>query len=242
LKSVTFLNLTKKSVSRKIPLTVWKYGDCTVKVRFLGGSYYFFLPTGYDFNVFLNPYFHEYEITQLIFRSLSPGDAFLDVGAHGGLYTIIAGMKVKETGKVLCFEPNPLNLIFLRLNIKLNGLNNVNVIPKAVGDKSGRMRLYYPTHRTALTSANGMGENMIEVGVTTIDEVAEKLDFVKVMKVDTQGYDWNVLKGASKTLRKVRFVIVQRNASSIRKLLLNAGFQLSILRPSGNLFAANKLF
>lgn len=242
LKFVTFLNLTKKFVSSKLPLTVWKFGDCTIKIRFLGELYYFYLPTGYDFNIFLNPYFHEYDITQLIFRSLSLGDTFLDVGAHGGLYTITASTRVKETGKVLCFEPNPLNLNFLRLNIKLNGLNNVNVVPKAAGDKSGKITLFYSTCATALTSAKGMGENMIEVEVTTIDEVAEKLDFVKIMKVDTEGYDWNVLKGALKTLRKVRFVIVEQNTSNIRKLLSNVGFQLSTLRPSGYLFATNKLF
>lgn len=242
LKFVTCLNLIKKFVSSKLPLTVWKFGDCTIKVRFLGESYYFYLPTGYDFNIFLNPYFHEYDITQLIFRSLSLGDTFLDVGAHGGLYTIIASMKVKENGKVLSFEPNPLNLNFLRLNIKLNGLNNINVIPKAVGDKSGKIRLFYSTHETALTSAKGMGKNMIEVVVTTIDEAAGKLDFVKIMKVDTEGYDWNVLKGALKTLRKVRFVIVEQNTSNIRELLSNIGFQLSTLRPSGYLCATNDMF
>lgn len=242
LKSVTFLNLLKKFVSSKLPLTVWKFGDCTIKVSFLEESFYFYIPTGYDFNIYLNPYFHEYDITQLIFRSLLPGDTFLDVGAHGGLYTIIAGVKVKEAGKVLSFEPNPLNLNFLRLNIKINGLNNVDVVPKAAGDKSGTVKLYYSVRETALTSVIRMGKKMIKVESTTIDEAAEKLDSVKIMKVDTEGYDWNVLKGALETLRKTRFVIVEQNNSDIRKLLSSTGFHMSTLSPSGYVLATNKLF
>lgn len=241
LKSVTFLNLIKKFASSKIPLTIWKFGDCTAKVTFLGGSYSFYLPRGYDFNLFLNPYFHEYDITQLVFHTLSQGDVFFDVGAHGGLYTIISGKKIGRAGRVFSFEPNPSNLNFLRLNIKLNRLNNVNVVPKAAGEMAGKIRLFYSLHETGFTSTTGLGESLIETEVTTIDEVARTVDFVKMMKVDTEGYDLNVLKGASKTLRKTLYVVIEQNTSSVRKLLSNLGFQLSTLNPSGYLFAKNKL-
>jgi len=242
LKSVTFLNLVKKAVCSKMPLTVWRYGDCGIKVTFFGEIYNFYLPNGYDFNIFLNPYFHEYDITRLVFNSLSEGDVFLDIGAHGGLYTIMCGKAVGITGRVLSFEPNPLNLHFLRLNIKLNGLNNVIVIPKAVGDKKGKIRLFYSQSETALTSADRNGKNIIETQVTTIDEVAKMLDFVRVMKIDTEGYDYNVLRGALKTLRKTYCVIVEQNTFDVRKLLVNCGFHLSTLNPSGYLLGTNNAF
>jgi FkbM family methyltransferase len=241
LKSVTFLNLIKKGISSKLPLTIWRFGGCTIKAKFLADSYSFYLPKGYDFNIYLNPYFHEYEVTQFVFNSLSLGDIFFDVGAHGGLFTIIAGKKVGKTGKVSSFEPNPLNLKFLRLNIKLNGLNNVNVIPKAASHKSGKIKLYYSAHETALTSVERMGESMIETEATTIDEVAERLDFIKIIKIDTEGNDLKVLKGALETLRKTCHAIVEQNTFNVRELLSNLGFQLSTLRPSGYLLATNKL-
>jgi len=241
LKSVTFLNLIKKGISSKLPLTIWRFGGCTIKAKFLSDSFSFYLPKGYDFNIYLNPYFHEYEVTQFVFRSLSLGDIFFDVGAHGGLFTIIAGKKVGKTGKVLSFEPNPLNLNFLRLNIKLNGLNNVTVIPKAASHKSGKMKLFYSAHETALTSVERMGGSMIETEATTIDEVAKRLDFIKIIKIDAEGNDWKVLKGALETLRKTCYAIVEQNTFNVRELLSNLGFQLSTLRPSGYLLATNKL-
>jgi len=240
LKSITFLNLIKKSLSSRLPLTIWGFDGCTIKAKFLTDSYNFYLPKGYDFNIYLNPYFHEYEVAQFVFRSLSLGDIFFDVGAHGGLFTIIAGKKVGKTGKVLSFEPNPLNLNFLRLNIRLNGLNNVTVIPKAADHKSGKMKLFYSKRETALTSVERMGQSMIETEATTIDEVAKKLDFIKIIKIDTEGNDWKVLKGALETLRKTCCVIVEQNTSEVRELLLIVGFQLSVLKPSGYLLATNK--
>jgi FkbM family methyltransferase len=241
LKTITFLNLIKKFLSSRLPLTIWRYGGCTVKVKFLKDSYSFYLPKGYDFNIYLNPYFHEYEVTQFVFRSLSLGDIFFDVGAHGGLFTIIAGKKVGRIGKVLSFEPNPLNLNFLRLNIKLNGLNNVTVIPKAVSHKSGKIKLFYMDHETALTSARRIGESVVETEAITIDEVAKQLDFIKIIKIDTEGNDWKVLKGALETLRKTCYAIVEQNTFNVRQLLYNLGFELSTLKPSGYLLATNKL-
>ncbi len=242
LKFVTFFNLVKKSVASKIPLTVWRFEDTLIKVNFFSENYTFYLPKGYDFNIFLNPYFHEFDITQLVFKFLSEGDVFLDVGAHGGLYTIISGKAVGIKGKVLSFEPNPINLHFLRRNIKLNGLSNIIVIPKAIGSKQGKVTLFYSPSETALTSAGGNREKNFEVDVITIDEIANKLDSVSVMKIDTEGYDYQVLRGALNTLNKTSCVIVEQNISSIRDLLEAYGFHLSTLVPSGYLLGTKNSF
>ena len=241
-KSTTFFNLIKKFASSRLPLTIWNFNDCTIAVDFLGDKYLFCIPRGYDFNIFLNPYFHEYDITQMVFHALSPGDVFVDVGAHGGLYTVIAGLRVKGTGKVLSLEPNPVNLIFLKSNIELNNLNNVSLIPKAADDKFGRIQLFYSTHNTALTSANKTDGKMIEVETTTIDKATEAFPFVKIIKIDTEGHDLTVLKGALRTLEKAHFVIIEQNSSDIRKLLSGIGFALSTLKPSGYLLGKNQIF
>jgi FkbM family methyltransferase len=223
-------------------LTVWAFRDCIAKSDFNGQRCSFYLARGYDFNIYLNPYFHEYDVTQFVFSHLSPNQVFLDVGAHGGLYTLLAGKRIGSEGKVLSFEPNPLNLIFLKLNIKLNALNNVTVIPKAVSNRPCKMALFYSMHRTALTSALIQEEKSVEAEATTIDDALRPFDlkFIKIIKVDTEGYDLNVLEGASSTLDKTHYVIVEQNTSEARQLLLNQDFQLSTLNPSGYLLATNK--
>ena len=248
-KSTTFFNLIKKFASSRLPLTIWNFNDCTIAVDFLGDKYLFCIPRGYDFNIFLNPYFHEYDITQMVFHALSPGDVFVDVGAHGGLYTVIAGLKVEKAGTVLSFEPNPLNLHFLKLNIALNNLYNVKVIPKAADTKCGRTQLSYSDWNTAyshcsttLTPANNTNEKTVEVETTTIDEAAEELSHVKIIKIDTEGHDLIVLNGAIKTLKKTNYVIIEQNSSEIRKLLSDIGFTLSTLKPSGYLLGNNLIF
>jgi len=241
-KFITFVNLIKKFVSGRLPLTVWTFRDCVAEVNFNGLRYNFYLRSGCDFNIFLNPYFHEYDVTQFVFSSLLPGDVFLDVGAHGGLYTLIAAKKVGFKGKVISFEPNPLNLFFLKLNIKLNALNNVIVIPKAVSNASGNIELFYSEYKTAFTSALVKQEKRFFAESTTIDDVATifNLTSIKIIKIDTEGYDLNVLKGALNTLNKIRYVIVEQNTSNVRQLLSNVGFELSTLNPSGYLLAVNK--
>jgi FkbM family methyltransferase len=241
-KSTTLFNLTKKLVSSRLPLTNWGFNDCTITVDFLCDKYLFYIPKGYDFNIFLNPYFHEYDITQLVHNTLATGDVFVDVGAHGGLYTVIAALRVGETGKVLSLEPNPANLSFLRSNIKLNKLNNVSLIPEAADDKIGRIQLFYSSHDTALTSASKTDGKMIEVDTTTIDETAEEFPYVKIIKIDTEGHDLIVLKGGLKTLKKVHFVIIEQNSSEIRNMLSDRGFILSTLKPSGYLLGKNPTF
>ena len=178
-----------------------------------------------------------------LFLSLNEGDVFMDVGAHAGIYTLIASSKVGLQGKVLSFEPNPLNFIFLKRNVELNRLNNVILIPKAVSDKTGKLQLYYSPHNTALSSALSMeGRKMkIDVESVRIDDVASEYDLnlVKIIKVDTEGYDLNVLKGSPNTLSRTQYVIVEQNTPDVQRFLLDHGFQLSAFSPSGYLLATN---
>jgi len=238
LKSLTFFNLIKKLNS--LPLTPWIFSNCIAKCNFHGQEYRFYLARGHDSNIFLNPYFHEYDVCQFVFSHLSSGDIFLDVGSHAGLYPLLVSKKIGENGKIVCFEPNPINLALLRLNIKLNGLTNIIVIPKAVADSSSKITLFYSDSETALTSAFGKGKR-IEVETTTIDHIVSEFGFssIKIIKVDTEGMDLKVLKGALNTLNKTQYVITEQNIPEIRQILRDNGFRPRLLWPSGYLLGIN---
>jgi FkbM family methyltransferase len=245
-KTITLVNLAKKGtnalVSRKITgePTPWIFRDVVVKVNFRGISYSFQCPRGYDFNVYLNPYYHEYDVVSFAFSVLQKGDVFIDVGAHGGLYTLLGGMIVGSRGQVIAVEPNCDNLKVLSQNVKLNELNNVLITPKAASDEKSKIKLSYEPKKTALTSAMTRVGKIIEVEAITLDEIAEKYDSIKLLKVDTEGYDLKVLKGACHTLRKTSYIVVEQSNDHVRKLLVGLGFRLYFLTSSHYLVAINK--
>ena len=117
---------------------------------------------------------------------------FFDVDAHGGLYTLIASQIIGFQGKVISFEPNPLNLHYLNKNIRINSLNNVLVVPKVVSSKSNKMALFYNKNNTALTSVYMEREKMITIETTAIDDIdmPSYFDIIKIIKVDTEGHDF----------------------------------------------------
>ena len=245
-KTTTLVNLAKKAInailSRRIagePLH-WLFKDTIVKVDFRGLTYYFHCPKGYDFNVYLNPYYHEYDVASFVFDVLQKGDVFIDVGAHGGLYTLLCGKIVGSEGRVIAIEPNPDNLKFLRQNVKLNQLYNINVISKAASDEKLKINLNYETKKTALTSTVSGASKTVEVETMLIDEVTEKYDSIKVLKIDTEGYDLKVLKGAHYTLQKTHYLVVEQNTAPVKAFLSKRGFFTCSLFPSGYLIATNK--
>lgn len=67
----------------------------------------------------------------------------LDVGAHMGIYTLLAACQLGSEGKVYAFEPDPRNLPFLEANIKRNGFaDRAIVVPKVVSSQTGKTSFY----------------------------------------------------------------------------------------------------
>ncbi len=244
-KVVTGTNIIKKifncmPIDVKIDFTSWPFDDTIVQVDFRGIEYDYVCPRNCDSNLFLNPYYHEYDVPLLLVAALQRGDNFVDVGAHCGLYTLLAGKIVGPTGKVIAIEPNPINRDLLKRNVNLNELNNVRIVPNAASDKRSLIEIYYERGKTAFTSASKRACSSMLVETTTLDEITESLDSIRMVKIDTEGYDLRVLKGASKTLSKTSFVIVEQISSDVQNLLSQFGFGSCVLTASRNLFASKK--
>jgi FkbM family methyltransferase len=240
-KTLTLVNLAKKAMRTLVPehviieLSDWNFHDTLVNVFFEGISFKFCCKSKSDLNVFLNPYYHEYDVPLFASKVLEKGDVIIDVGAYGGLYTLIGGKTVGETGQVIAFEANPQNFMILQQNVHLNKLDNVLMISKAAGKERSRMRLCYNERRGAFTSAHKRPEKIIEAEVIPIDDVTKNIDTIKLLKIDTEGCDLEVLKGAQETLKKTEFLIVEQNDKSVRKMLSSFGFKLYLFTCSLNL-------
>lgn len=144
--------------------------------------------------------------TNLFKKNIKKGDVVIDVGANIGYYTLIAAELVGKNGKVFAFEPNTRNCALLKKNVEVNGYKNVEIIDKALSDFNGTGKLF-------LTNEDNYGDlrifnsndNRESVGIKliTLDSFLNKKKInVNVIKMDVQGAEVRVLKGATNTLKK----------------------------------------
>ena len=153
---------------------------------------------------------YESDVIKLIKKILKPGSIAIDVGANIGIHTLVMSNKIGRNGKVLAVEPQPEILERLKSNISLNNIKNIQVLPIALSSKPGKVILYthsdkYNNKAQSSFYKNHAENNLtrkIRVSVKTIDQIIndEKLKKVDFIKIDTEGNDFNVLKGAEKTI------------------------------------------
>jgi FkbM family methyltransferase len=135
----------------------------------------------------------------------------VDVGGNIGLYSCLAAARIPDGGRVVAFEPVPANLAYLRQNIEQNGFSGtVTVEATAVGEHHGEIDIFMVkgsigTHSASAKNALDSADS-ISVPVVTLDGyVADTLKApVDVLKIDVEGYEGHVLRGAAAMLGKYR--------------------------------------
>ena len=135
------------------------------------------------------------ELSVLRALQLLPCEVFIDIGAHVGYYTVRMAKKCRE---VIAFEPNPRNRETLLKNIELNNIHNVTVYSYAVGESRYKAKLWLASAVSTLLEGYVAGES-IEVDVVPLDEV---VNYADVIKIDVEGYEWNVIQGMKNLLTK----------------------------------------
>jgi FkbM family methyltransferase len=148
-------------------------------------------------------------------RFLQPGMTFLDAGANEGIYSIFAAKRVGEDGTVWAFEPSTRELTRLQHNLELNQLT-VRIFPLALADCSSQSELTIAGYDHAGQNTLGAFAYDIEterkdlVEVRTLDEILERnpLAQLDLIKVDVEGAELRLFRGAVATLRKYRPVLL----------------------------------
>src|SRR5258708_5927724 len=158
-----------------------------------------------------------------VWDSLSPrlgeGAVMLDVGAHIGYFSIKGSRKVGKSGRVIAFEPNPEILKLLRDNVAANHAANVVVEPIACTDREQTLTLYAAAEINTGASSLSVDSARISpseaprpysVRGRPIDDVVRELNLTRVdaIKVDVEGAEVLVLRGALNTLKRFHPKIV----------------------------------
>ena len=147
---------------------------------------------------------------------LKPGWVVYDLGANAGFYTLIASRRVGESGRVVAFEPAPKNIANLKKHIKINRAKNAAVEAVAVSDTNEEVKFdVYAGGAVGKISVTG-----IPVRAVRLDDFIreERLPPPDLMKIDVEGAEAAVLRGAENTLKEFKPVLfLATHSNSLRK-------------------------
>ena len=145
----------------------------------------------------------EREQTAAMMREIKPGDVFFDICANVGYYTILASKLVGPTGTVVACEPLVRNISFLERHVEANRSKNVRVLAFACSNENS-MTSFSPGENTAtghISTVNGNNGPSVLVPTITVDTMAQKMGLrPNVLKIDVEGAEMDVLRGAGKVL------------------------------------------
>lgn len=187
---------------------------------------------------------YEPHVVAAMRRLLKPGMVFVDVGASIGYLSLAAAHEVGSVGKVICFEPDLYNCKLLYLSAKVNGFANVEIYPFAIADKSRNVIFDSMQGNGVISDFDVNLESTpmrFVVRAMPLDLVLRDEESIHVLKMDVEGAEYMVLRGAAKTLKQHRPVIISefspaglRNVSGVSgeeflRLLVDESYDISVL-------------
>lgn len=203
----------------------------------------------------------EIRLTRFLIHSLEKGDTFLDVGAHYGFYSLLAALLTGRNGSVYSFEASPGTFKVLQNNT--TAVSNIHSFLNAVYDTNESLTFYefpnlYSEYNTADASQfeknKWFTENQpvaIEVETIVLDDFLSKQGVVpKLVKIDVEGAEYNVINGMQSHLKHHSPVIIMEYLSRERgdvadqkagELLSGLKYDPYVIKPDGNLQSINDI-
>ena len=183
---------------------------------------------------------YEYWKVRLFTDLVTEGMTILDIGANEGYYSMLFARLMHDKGRVLAFEPDPNNSHWLKKNISANGYQCIELHNYALSDREGETT-FYPgggvgslVHQSTDLALLHEPRDPVTVRTRTLDNVLRDANIknVDLMKIDVEGADLLVLKGAQHTLKTTNVRILMDidvhgdERTELLELLRSCGFSL----------------
>jgi len=147
-------------------------------------------------------------------KYLQPGMTVLDIGAHHGLYTLLASLRVANGGRVFSFEPSARERKALLQHVRFNRCKNVSVQDVALGNENQEAKLYVV--EGSQTGCNSLRPPVVasstspaRINVVRLDDwlIGQSIDRVDFIKLDVEGGERAALQGAERLIERFRPVL-----------------------------------
>ncbi len=159
----------------------------------------------------------------LVRRFLQSGMTVLDIGAHHGFYSLLSSSIVGPSGRVFSFEPSPRERKALLRHVRINSCSNIFVQPFAVGAENKQADLHLVD--ASVSGCNSLRQpailsdaSSVSVQVVRLDDwvASQRLSCVDFMKLDVEGAELEVLKGAPSLLTTAKRPVILVEVYDIR--------------------------
>ncbi len=173
--------------------------------------------------------------------------AFVDVGAHIGKYTVKVGKNKPNT--VIAIEPEEYNFSLLKQNVSINGLNNIRLVNKGAYSRKGELTFYLADKGEGLHSVLKTNDTTEKttINVDTLDNIISEINFegkIDLIKIDVEGAEVEVIKGALKTIADSRPRLIieiskenPKHLNDIQELLVKFNYKAKRLDDDNYFFS-----
>ena len=205
-----------KTVSMILVLSLRRIIEILANLRYIpenaivevNNSKMFLLPRKGDINRDLFSYKKREPIcTNYLMHSgiLKEGDVVLDIGANIGYYVLVESQLVGKSGQVYAVEPVLTNFNLLEKNVQLNNFKNVSMFQFAFGEKDEKSEIYVSDQSNLCTmNRNAVVGKFVgaqEVSVETVDTFFKDKAPPNLIRMDVEGWEYQIIKGMAKTLK-----------------------------------------
>jgi FkbM family methyltransferase len=144
------------------------------------------------------------ELSAFIIDRLPPGGVFFDVGSNIGLITFAVGSRRPDVA-IHAFEPNPTNIAGWRANAFLNPCSGAVLVEAGVSERRGHLAFWIPSDLgSGMMRVGEQHANDIQVPTIRLDDYCDEnhIDRIDVLKIDVQGHEPAVIRGAQSLLER----------------------------------------
>ena len=163
-----------------------------------------------------------------LLKNLKSVDTFFDVGAHIGLISLPAALHMKKSGKIVAFEPSGKNFMHLKNHVKNNNLQNQIILNQnLIGEENCKKKFFISNKESAINSISKVHQikdyKEVIISQITLDTYCRNTDLKpQIIKIDVEGAEINVLKGAKEIIYKYKPTIyLSIHPNHIKKLGTN---------------------
>jgi len=184
----------------------------------------------------IDQFFHQKRIEKFIKKQKMKINTFIDVGSFEGKYTDLI-LKISQNCKVIMIEPQ--NKYYNLIKEKYRKNSQIEILQLGLSDKKSKLSLKINKHEITSTFSEFQSENKYlnlkailfesklqgmttenqEVNVVQLNEVVNEknIDQIDLIKIDTEGHEYEVLSGSDKCVKKINFILIEFHTDTIYK-------------------------